>query len=601
MKKKRQVGGIETSYRDTTCGELAGEDAGRAVRLCGWVCRRRDHGGLIFVDLRDRYGVTQVVIDPSSIPEEEIARGVRLEYVIQVEGIVEPRPEGMVNLSLDTGAIEVRCSRVILLARSNPMPFQIEGPIEASEDIRLSYRYLDLRRPDLRRNLELRSQLMMITRDLMLSKGFLDIETPILTRRTPEGARDYLVPSRVHPGKFYALPQSPQLYKQLLMFGGLDRYFQIARCFRDEDLRADRQPEFTQLDVEMSFVDEEDIIIIIEELFFELFSQILDVDLERPFPRMPYSVAMERFGSDRPDLRFKMEIVDFSQCFVETGFKIFKTTLESGGRIRGLVVKDGAGYSRNDLKELEREARKGGALGLIWMKFNDQAWSSSIASHVADTELELVMDRGQMEDGDLVLLVAGPDSVTSSALDLLRREICKRDGLCDGDRFRFVWVTEPPLFEKREEDSSISAVHHPFTAPVGDDVDNMEKDPLSVRSRAYDIVLNGVELGGGSIRINERKVQERIFQILGMNADEYEDKFGFLLEALEYGAPPHGGIALGMDRIAMLLAGAESLREIIAFPKTTAAQGLMESSPSVVSEMELKELHIRSLDNQGDS
>jgi len=556
---------------------------------------------MIFVDLRDRYGVTQVVLDPSQKGEQgEISRSVRLEYVIQVEGEVKRRPDGMVNTTMETGEVEVGIDKITLLSRSNATPFQIEGPIEASEDIRLSYRYLDLRREELQHNLSTKSRLMKITRDLLLSREFLEIETPILTRRTPEGARDYIVPSRIHPGKFYALPQSPQLYKQLLMFGGLDRYFQIARCFRDEDLRADRQPEFTQVDVEMSFVREEDIMAVTEELFSELMSKLLGITVELPLPRLSFASAMERYGTDRPDLRFSMELVDFSACFKDTDFMIFRKIVEAGGRIRGLVIRGGAGYSRKDLKEFEGEAKKGGAKGLVWIKPKGEEWSSSMGGNLGENELRALLEKGEVKPDDLVLIVAGPDNVTSLSLDILRREIGQREGLCDSSRYEFVWIVEPPLFERSIEDDSLGSMHHPFTSPYPDDVSTMEKDPLSTRARAYDIVLNGVELGGGSVRINDRIVQENVFRVLGMDEKEYLEKFGFLLEALEYGVPPHGGIALGMDRIVMLMTGTDNLRDVIAFPKTTTAQGLMEKSPSGISDSELKELHITKLDNQKD-
>jgi aspartyl-tRNA synthetase len=541
------------------------------------------------------------VVDPATIgKDEESARSVRLEYVVQVSGRVERRPEGMVNPSLDTGEIEVRAQRFQLLAKSKATPFQIEGPIEASEDIRLLYRYLDLRRSDLQRNLDLRSRLMKVTRDVLVSKGFLEIETPILTKTTPEGARDYLVPSRIHSGKFYALPQSPQLYKELLMFGGLDRYFQIARCFRDEDLRADRQPEFTQIDIEMSFVAEPDIMAVTESLFANLFSSIRGVELERPFPHMSYAEAMERFGTDRPDLRYSLEIIDFSDVFRDTSFQIIRGILESDGRVRGIVVRGGSSYSRKDLGDLESEAKKGGARGMLWVKSKGGEWSSSMGKHLSSGQLDNLLEVGEVGQDDLVLLIAGPDSVTSPALDIVRRSVAEREGLCDADRHEFLWIVDPPLFETGEGDQALTSVHHPFTSPGIYDIATIEKDPLSINARAYDIVLNGVELGGGSIRIHNRDLQEKIFSLLGMGEEEYRDKFGFLLEALDYGAPPLGGIALGMDRIAMMLADADNLREVIAFPKTTAAQGLMEGSPSDLDDMELKELHIKRLDNPSD-
>jgi aspartyl-tRNA synthetase len=441
---------------------------------------------------------------------------------------------------------------------------------------------------------------MKITRDYLDSKAFYEIETPVLTRRTPEGARDYLVPSRIHSGKFYALPQSPQLYKQLLMFAGLDRYYQIARCFRDEDLRADRQPEFTQIDIEMSFIEEMDIREVTEGLFTEMSRQTLAMEIDRPFPALTYRDSMERFGTDRPDLRFGLEIVDFSGCFQETGFVIFRKILENRGRIRGIVHRKGGNYSRKDLTELEREAKKGGAGGLIWIKSKEGTWSSSMGTHMKEEELRAVRQKGTVGPDDLVLLVAGPDAVTSPSLDFVRRSLAHREGLVEKGQVSFLWIVEPPLFEISEEDGSLSSTHHPFTAPSAGDVDALAKDPLSASARGYDIVMNGIELGSGSIRVHDRVLQESIFRVLGMKRDEYEKKFGFLLEALEYGAPPHGGIALGMDRIAMVFAGATSLRDVIAFPKTTAAQGLMEGSPSDVADGELHELHIKKLDNSSD-
>jgi aspartyl-tRNA synthetase len=596
------MGAFETGFRDCTCGELRGGDKGREVKLCGWVGRRRDHGGLIFLDLRDRYGITQIVVDPSlECGAGSKARAIRLEYVIQVEGEVRERPDGMVNSTMKTGEIEVLARSVKLLSRSSPTPFQIEGPIEASEDIRLAYRYLDLRREDLQRNLELKSRLMQVARGLLVSKGFIEIETPILTRRTPEGARDYLVPSRIHPGKFYAMPQSPQLYKQLLMFAGMDRYFQLARCFRDEDLRADRQPEFTQIDIEMSFVDEEDVLALTEDLFCELYRRLMDVEIARPFRRITYAEAMERYGTDRPDMRFSMEVVDFSRCFTGTAFRVFRSAIESGGRIRGLVVKGGGKASRRELEEYEACARKGGARGLVWLRSKEGEWSSSAGSHLCEDELRSAYETAKARsDGDLILLVAGPDRITSPALDELRRFVGGRMKLLDMDRLEFTWIVDPPLFEITGEDGSMGSVHHPFTSPREDDLEALDTEPLAARARAYDIVLNGVELGGGSIRISDREVQEVVFRALGLGEGEYREQFGFMLEALNYGVPPHGGIALGLDRIAMMVAGAASLREVVAFPKTTTAQGLMEGSPSFVGDEELRELHIKKLDNGED-
>ena len=575
-------------------GELRASHAGAKVRLGGWVHRTRNLGGLVFLDLRDRAGIVQVSFDPKSTPAEVIDRAGKLglETVIIVEGDVMARPAEMRNPEMDTGDIEVR-------ARD----FQIVGPAETpaipvargkgeklpAEEIRLKYRNLDLRRSDLQKNLILRHRLQQTTRRYLDERGFLEIETPILTKPTPEGARDYIVPSRVHPGEFYALPQSPQLYKQLLMIAGFDRYFQIARCFRDEDLRADRQPEFTQIDIEASFIEREDIISLTEGMLAALFKDA-DVEIPPKFARLSYADAMERYGSDRPDLRYSLELADFSDVFRGSEFGVANSVLAAGGRIRGLKIPGGAALSRKQVDEIEAIAKSAGAGGLIRLKRG----AGGLEGPAAKFLNEAAVQRLGLADGELALLVAGPDQVSSPALDRVRQDVAERLKMVSEGKREFLWVTDFPLFI-REANGTLSSVHHPFTSPNPEDMALLDSAPEKVRALAYDVVLNGTELGGGSIRINDPSLQRKVLGLLGVDAAHAQARFGFLLDALSAGAPPHGGIALGFDRIAMMLSGASSLRDVIAFPKTTAARALFEDAPTTVPPEDLRELHLQNM------
>jgi aspartyl-tRNA synthetase len=573
----------------TYAGSIAKSDAGQRVSLAGWVQKRRDFGELIFVDLRDRSGVVQVVFDRERGADEttlQMAKEVRSEFVVRIEGEVVERAEAQKNANLATGEVEVLASRIEILNRSETPPFAIENETDAAEELRLQYRYLDLRRPVLTKNFILRHRVAFAVRDYMNRHGFLEIETPVLTKSTPEGARDYLVPSRVHKGQFYALPQSPQIFKQLCMVAGLERYFQIARCFRDEDLRRDRQPEFTQIDIEASFIDEEFVYQLIEGMFSEIFL-LAGIPAAAPFPRLTWHEAMERFGIDRPDMRFGMELTDITAAAQSIEFAPFR----EAQTVRGIVVPGGASLSRKRIDEITEEAKKLGAGGLIWIKFDD-ARGTSIRKFLDDAGFDRLRDALGGGAGDLGLIVAGKKERVLDVLGQLRVRVAAAQGLIPSEEWKFLWVTDFPLFEWDEESGRYFARHHPFTSPVLADLDKLESDPGSVMARAYDVVLNGLELGGGSIRINQPEVQERMFRALGIGEAEARERFGFLIDAFRYGAPPHGGVALGLDRIVMLMARAESLRDVIAFPKTARAQDLMSEAPGSVDEKQLAELGI---------
>jgi aspartyl-tRNA synthetase len=573
----------------TYAGTLRKEHVGQRVLLEGWVQKQRDFGELIFIDLRDRSGLCQVVADQKLVRDPAVvntAKELRAEYVARIEGEVVNRLEERRNPKLPTGDIEVVASKIEILNRAETPPFTIEEETDAAEELRLKYRYLDLRRPSLTRNLLLRSQITFAVRDYMTRNGFLEIETPMLTRSTPEGARDYLVPSRVHRGMFYALPQSPQIFKQILMVAGQDRYFQIVRCFRDEDLRRDRQPEFTQVDIEASFIDEQFVFGLIEGMFAEIFP-MANIPVKTPFPRMKWQEAMDRFGIDRPDTRFAMELIDITNAAKATAFEPFKTA----PTVRAIVVPGGAALSRKRIDELTEEAKKLGAAGLVWIKFDAQR-GSSIRKFLDDASFDNLRSALHANENDLALIVAGKNTVVWDVLGALRLSVGKSQGMIPAETWNFLWVTDFPLFEWDEETQRWFARHHPFTSPAIGHVDRLESDPGSALARAYDVVLNGLELGGGSIRINRPEVQSRMFRALGIEEEEARERFGFLLEAFRYGAPPHGGIALGVDRIIMLMARAESLRDVIAFPKTARAQDLMSEAPSHVDPKQLAELGI---------
>ncbi len=577
--------------RTHTCGQLRKVDAGSEVTLSGWVDTRRDHGGVIFIDLRDRYGKTQAVFNPEyNSKDHQQASSLRSEYVIAVKGKVAERPEGMVNPDLDTGEIELFVDKLEILNTSETTPFEITADTEVSTELRLKYRYLDLRRPLMQKYLAFRHKVCQVARQYFDKNNFIEVETPFLTKSTPEGARDYLVPSRVNRGQFYALPQSPQLFKQILMVSGLDRYFQIVKCFRDEDLRAQRQPEFTQLDLEMSFVREDDVISIIEGLMVEIFSKIFGKDISAPFPRLSYHDAMKLYGCDAPDLRFGMTIEDITDIAKKTDFKVFQKVTESGGQVRGINATGCAKLSRKEIDKLTTFVNQFGAKGLAWFKVDEKGLTSQIAKFFTAEAQSEIKERFNAAPGDLLLFVADRENVVSQSLSQLRLNIGKSNGLINEDEFNFSWVVDFPLLEYNEELGRYDSLHHPFTSPHQDDLQILEEKPLKVRARAYDIVLNGIELGGGSIRIHRPDIQKRVFNLLNIDDVTAQKRFGFLLEALKYGAPPHGGIALGLDRMVTILLGLDDIREVIAFPKTQKATCLMVDAPSEIDDKQLKEL-----------
>ncbi|WP_342488460.1 aspartate--tRNA ligase [Cytobacillus sp. FSL W7-1323] len=576
------------------CGEITEKAIGEKVTLKGWVQKRRDLGGLIFIDLRDRTGIVQVVFNPEVSQEAlALAEKIRNEYVLDIEGVVIEREQGTVNESLTTGKIEIRVEKVTILNEAKTPPFTIDEKSEVSEDVRLKYRYLDLRRPVMANTLKLRHQVTKAIRGFLDDADFIDVETPILTKSTPEGARDYLVPSRVHPGEFYALPQSPQIFKQLLMVSGVDRYYQIARCFRDEDLRADRQPEFTQIDIEMSFMSQEDIIELMESMMAKIMKDVKGQEVHIPFPRLTYHEAMSRYGSDKPDTRFEMELTDLSDIVKDSSFKVFAGAVSSGGQVKAINVKGAAStYSRKDIDALTEFVSVYGAKGLAWLKAEEEGLKGPIAKFVSEEEQAAIQSALGVEAGDLLLFVADKKSVVADALGALRLKLGKQLELIDESKFNFLWVTDWPLLEYDEEDGRYYAAHHPFTMPQRQDLEKLANQPGEVKAQAYDLVLNGYELGGGSLRIFERDIQERMFEILGFSKEEAVEQFGFLLEAFDYGTPPHGGIALGLDRLVMLLAGRTNLRDTIAFPKTASASCVLTDAPGEVSEAQLNDLHL---------
>ncbi len=576
--------------RTCYCAELSKEDIGKEVTVMGWAGKVRDLGSLKFIDLRDRSGIVQLFADDSSPEIAEKAASVKLEYVLAAKGIVQKRG-GAVNENIPTGEIEVKITELRILAKAETTPFVVEDDVKAKDELRLKYRYLDLRRPSMQKQLIDRHKITRIAREYYDENGFIEIETPYLIKSTPEGARDYLVPSRVHKGCFYALPQSPQLYKQLLMLAGMDRYMQIVRCFRDEDLRADRQPEFTQLDLEMSFVSEDDVMTINEGFLKKLMHEHKGIDVETPFPRMTWQEAMDRYGSDKPDTRFGMELCDITDCVRDMDFVVFKSAIEAGGSVRAIST-EGHSFSRKEIDHLTEFVKTYKAKGLVYITFGEDGVKSSASKFLTDGVLEKIKEKTGAKTGDTLFIVADKNKIVYDALGALRCEVGKRAGVIDKDKFNFLWVTEFPLLEWSEEDERFYAMHHPFTAPMDEDIEYIESDPGRVRARAYDIVLNGVELGGGSIRINNSELQDRMFKCLGFTEEEAQVRFGFLINAFRFGAPPHGGMAYGLDRLCMLIQGLDNIRDVIAFPKVQNASELMSNAPDGVDPAQLKELHI---------
>ncbi|MDR1696419.1 MAG: aspartate--tRNA ligase [Endomicrobium sp.] len=578
--------------RSFYCGQVREDSIGKEIAVCGWVHSRRDHGGVIFIDLRDREGILQIVFQPENKEIFSVAEHIRSEYVLSVKGLIRNRPEGTVNPNMPTGKVELVVSHLEVLNASPVLPFEISDYTDTSEELRLKYRYLDMRRPNFQKNFIMRHKVSQEIRNFLNEDGFLEIETPFLGKSTPEGARDFLVPARLHHGSFYALPQSPQIFKQILMVAGFDKYYQIARCFRDEDLRADRQLEFTQVDLEMSFIEENDVMDVIERMLAKVFKTALNIEIKTPFTRMPYSQAMLDYGSDKPDTRFEMIIRDFCEELKNSGFSVFSNVLSKGGIVRGLCIPKGASLSRSEIDGLTKFVGEYGAKGLAWMKITETGAESNIVKYFKDEEIKAIITKLDAKPGDLVVFLADEEKIVAQGLGALRLKTGKEQGLIDKNKFNFLWVVDFPMFEWDNDEKRWSALHHPFTSPKDGEALTGE-NAGKVKAKAYDVVLNGVELGGGSVRIHRSEVQKQVFDLLNISEESAKEKFGFLLDALTYGAPPHGGVALGFDRLCALLAGEESIREVIAFPKTQKASDPMSNAPAEVSEKQLKELGVR--------